>query len=638
MMRIMKKISNLLDRPKFASKRLTVILLALAAIVPFSLIAAFAATPVDYSRDNCSIIFATGSPAADGVLKPGETFGASFSVYNGSPIVNGSSQELWPSASGPTPTDKRYKLVPSTGSNYDTTWTAGNPANVTPYTAELYGGANSSFGYLIGNVAGNDARTGLGNGTGYKAPATPGTYTFKFQLKQAGGSWHPTAICSKNLQVKNADPQPPVVRANPYICNKPYPAVMKLGVADSSAGRSDKCATAVQYALQASDPNLRVPALTGTIDASTVSIINNYKRFFGGANATPNGQLTAAELDPFQTVFGAFKTSTPGGGGGGGGGGGRGANPYVCNKPYPTVKSGYKNKADGRKDDCVSGVQYNLQAAVPSLQVTGTADAPTVAAIKNFQTFFKATADGVLTPAQVEGLATVFGPYKTDGTGGGNSGGSGGSGGGGGGSGKKLDIAIAGANFAGGSFDGTAKGMIQAIIGTAPYSTYKNDIAFHVVNVGGITCAPYGSTGDGRDVHCDYDQVAKVLAAKGVPYDKVLVVNNNTAWGGTAGGIGGQFATANLHPFIALHEFSHLMNLHDEYVYPGASYSPNTATYNCKDGKENKYWTSSDPQINGCTSSTWSRGSDINIMTTANASGFSAPAMRVLEETIKSYL
>ncbi len=588
---------------------------AFAVVAQFFVVASFAASAIDYSHDYCQIKFETGSPAADNVVEPGQNFSASFLVYNGSPSVNGSSQELWPSASGAAPASTRFKLVPWNGSSYDTTWSAGNEANVAPYTAELYGGTNSGYGYVIGRLNNVDARTGLGNGS-YKAPAAEGTYPFKFRLKQAGGSWHPTAICSVNIQVKKAaTTQPPSgPRTNPHVCNKPYPALLKSGDRNNVAGRTDQCVTALQYALQSASQNYSAPALTGVIDAATVQYIKYFQGFFGLAQT---GQLDSKGMDDITKVFGPFKsgstTQPPDT---------RSPNPYVCNKAYPTISLGYRDKV-GRSDQCVSAVQYNLKAALSTLQVNGVVDSTTERAIKNFQAFLKLPVTGVLPPDQVELVGKALGAFKTSTTS----------------TTRKLHIVIAGANYTDQvTFDRASSSAAGQIISTPPYSTRKDVIVIHKVRLERpVTCAA-DPANPGRAVSCDPANVASQLSAAGVTADKVV-----TLWGDapSAGAFGvaminGKYATASS-ATAALHELSHLMGLWDEYAYSGTSGSQR-ATANCKDDSPNPFWQPTDQQFNTCMYGNWRRGSQSNIMNIYGASTFSPPAVRVINSTIDNYV
>ncbi len=90
--------------------------------------------------------------------------------------------------------------------------------------------------------------------------------------------------------------------SNPHLCRKPYPT-LKKGSKDTSARRTDKCVSAVQYNLKKAAPTVVV---TGTIDDKTAAAIKNFQ---GLIKATKTGVLTPAQVQSIADFFGAYSTT-----------------------------------------------------------------------------------------------------------------------------------------------------------------------------------------------------------------------------------------------------------------------------------------------------------------------------------------
>lgn len=90
---------------------------------------------------------------------------------------------------------------------------------------------------------------------------------------------------------------------NPHLCRKPYPTLRK-GSKDTSARRTDKCVSAVQYNLKQAAPTIVV---TGTIDDKTVVAIKNFQ---GLIKASKTGVLTPAQVQSIADFFGPYSTTS----------------------------------------------------------------------------------------------------------------------------------------------------------------------------------------------------------------------------------------------------------------------------------------------------------------------------------------
>ncbi len=90
--------------------------------------------------------------------------------------------------------------------------------------------------------------------------------------------------------------------SNPHLCRKPYPT-LKKGSKDTSARRTDKCVSAVQYNLKKAAPSVTV---TGTIDDKTVAAIKNFQ---GLIKAAKTGVLTPAQVQSIADYLGPYSTT-----------------------------------------------------------------------------------------------------------------------------------------------------------------------------------------------------------------------------------------------------------------------------------------------------------------------------------------
>jgi hypothetical protein len=90
---------------------------------------------------------------------------------------------------------------------------------------------------------------------------------------------------------------------NPHLCRKPFPTLRK-GSKDTSARRTDKCVSAVQYNLKQAAPAIVV---TGTIDDKTVVAIKNFQ---GLIKASKTGVLTPAQVQSIADFFGPYSTTS----------------------------------------------------------------------------------------------------------------------------------------------------------------------------------------------------------------------------------------------------------------------------------------------------------------------------------------
>lgn len=116
------------------------------------------------------------------------------------------------------------------------------------------------------------------------------------------------------------------------------------------------------------------------------------------------------------------------------------------------------------------------------------------------------------------------------------------------------------------------------------YESFKSratQIMFHYVD----NTADLGCTYSGRLIICDYAMVFQQINNFGAPYDKIVVIVNNSTYGGSGGSIAISY-NGSLGPQVFVHEFGHsLGSLIDEYnLYTENGILDSVAHVNCYAG------------------------------------------------------
>jgi hypothetical protein len=240
-------------------------------------------------------------------------------------------------------------------------------------------------------------------------------------------------------------------------------------------------------------------------------------------------------------------------------------NPYVCNKSYPEIKLNTKDSSGERADACVSAVQFNLAKGDAAVVVTGVVDKVTETAIKNFQTLFKQSVTGILTPAQVESVATIWGAYKTNSvanpaktpeesidTSG------------------IVDVAFVSVD--GGSASSVISKFASQVKSTPPLSDYTYALHELSATKEELGCSDFTyDSAHGPVTTLSCISVGQVAASRGVPADYIFLVVPSTE----RENAGGPYATvgSGTQGVVLVHEFAHLIGLNDEYVSQGGDIS-----------------------------------------------------------------
>lgn len=210
----------------------------------------------------------------------------------------------------------------------------------------------------------------------------------------------------------------------------------------------------------------------------------------------------------------------------------------------------------------------------------------------------------------------------------------------------KIKIVYAGANFSPSDpvFETWVTNQMNLMLSIKPYDKYKSNISFRSINLGTVPCQSTDITDDGRGWACDTAVVKQKLAAAGVTYNKVLVINNSSAYGGVASN---DIATINGLAAYAqaggVHELSHTFGLTDEYD-KGFSYTsatPMPKFMNCYDGRSgNPYFLGITLQqmYPGCNATNWYRSSDTSLMKSLGSTVFSPAALKLMDYSLGLYL
>lgn len=127
-----------------------------------------------------------------------------------------------------------------------------------------------------------------------------------------------------------------------------------------------------------------------------------------------------------------------------------------------------------------------------------------------------------------------------------------------------LDIVFIGEGYSSGqlsTFHTDVNRMINHILIYEPYKSRAAQINFYYVD----NTSSLGCTYNGRLLTCNNNLVVTALAAAAVPYDKAVVIVNNSTYGG-AGGVIAVSYNGTKGPQVFVHEFAHSFGgLVDEY-------------------------------------------------------------------------
>lgn len=205
----------------------------------------------------------------------------------------------------------------------------------------------------------------------------------------------------------------------------------------------------------------------------------------------------------------------------------------------------------------------------------------------------------------------------------------------------KLDIAFIGEDFGLSQqalFQSNVIEFTEYLSTIEPFHSRFDQFAFHMVeNTTDLSCV-YG----GRLITCNQSKAYEIVNNAGVPYDKIVIIVNNSEYGGSA--TSGNTCCAITYngtsgKQIFVHELAHLIgNLTDEYnLYDNLNYTnqvyrscyagiPPAAEWNGLVGKED--------YTQGCFASNWYRASRFSMMYALSYEYFNAPSQLMLNNQI----
>ncbi|MBI4129776.1 hypothetical protein HY468_00515 [Candidatus Roizmanbacteria bacterium] len=207
-----------------------------------------------------------------------------------------------------------------------------------------------------------------------------------------------------------------------------------------------------------------------------------------------------------------------------------------------------------------------------------------------------------------------------------------------------LNITFIGDNYAVGQeqlFQQDVDRFIQHLFVYEPFNSRSAELIFHrIFTTSDLGC--YHSPTIQRLIVCNYESVLSEITASGAPYDEMVVLFNDSEYGGS--GSPGLAVSYNgiSGPQVFVHEFGHSFGrLHDEYVLYFDPTADLGVQRNCFSGTPpavewNGIVAPSDYRV-GCRYDHWYRSSPESIMLTLSAQYFNPVSIQLLNEEIDYY-
>ncbi|MDO8604474.1 MAG: Ig-like domain-containing protein [bacterium] len=204
-----------------------------------------------------------------------------------------------------------------------------------------------------------------------------------------------------------------------------------------------------------------------------------------------------------------------------------------------------------------------------------------------------------------------------------------------------LDITFVGDNYTVDQlplFHNDVDRFISHFLTYEPFKSRASQIFFHYVdNTDDLYCRH--DIGESQIITCDGFLATQAVNNAGAPYDKVIIIVNDSIYGGSTGELGGTVSVAyngTKGPAVFVHEFGHLLGrLSDEYNAAGGDGNLyNTVNNNCYSGLPPASAWSSYVALNdyaeGCWYSNYYRSSPQSIMISTNAWYFNVISQNLL--------
>lgn len=202
-----------------------------------------------------------------------------------------------------------------------------------------------------------------------------------------------------------------------------------------------------------------------------------------------------------------------------------------------------------------------------------------------------------------------------------------------------LDIAFIGDDYASNdAFQSDAVKFASKLLGFEPFKSRASQINFHYVeNASDLKCK-YDAVVT-RLIVCDPATVMQKLNDSGVPYDEVVVILNNSTYGGSGSDAMAVSYNGSRGDSVFVHEFGHSFGgLLDEYT-EGKQQSLSNATFsNCYAGiPPSSAWVgivADNSYFQGCKYENWYRSSEDSIMRHVVTPYFNEVSKRVLNKKL----
>lgn len=202
-----------------------------------------------------------------------------------------------------------------------------------------------------------------------------------------------------------------------------------------------------------------------------------------------------------------------------------------------------------------------------------------------------------------------------------------------------LDIAFIGEDYTDMTkFYTDVERNIAFMLSVEPFKTRASQIVFHAVeNTRDLSCSY-----NGRLLTCNQATASTVINDSGVPYDSIVIIVNNSTYGGS-GTFGGTTVAYNgsWGPSVFVHEFAHSFALLiDEYLlYNATGNTSNSVNKNCYMGVPPvTAWASFEPldYSQECTYTNWYRPSASSIMRDISVPHFNTPSVALINQKMDS--
>jgi prepilin-type N-terminal cleavage/methylation domain-containing protein len=179
--------------------------------------------------------------------------------------------------------------------------------------------------------------------------------------------------------------------------------------------------------------------------------------------------------------------------------------------------------------------------------------------------------------------------------------------------------------------------VISHFLTFEPFKSRASQIYFHYVdNTTNLSCVYYG-----RAIGCNNQLIFSLLNNAGVPWNSIIVLENNSTYGGGAvGPVGAAYNGSPWNTQVAVHEQGHAFALlEDEYLYTGSP-SNSIPVHNCYNGTPpNTNWNgivANTDYFAGCSYPNWYRSTQSSIMRDIDNYTFNPISQKYINDVINT--